>query len=260
MITLLNGEQWQEADILKRMEDDSFYYGHLGHHALSSSSLKKILQSPKAYQKSLRFSDTGQALRDGRLVHMSILEPHKIKDLIVINGTKAKKEFKDAVEEHGEHMVYTESEMQSAYWVADALNNNAEAKFLIDDCDYEIPGVGMLDGLAFRAKADALSKDGRRIIDIKTTSSDINDFHWSAKKYQYDLQAALYLELFESAVEFIFLVINKDTKDIGIFECSEQFIQNGRNAVEHGINTYKYYFMQDNSDELIKNHVIRGIL
>ena len=118
----------------------------------------------------------------------------------------------------------------------------------------------MLDGLAFRAKADALSKDGRRIIDIKTTSSDVNDFHWSAKKYQYDLQAALYLELFESAVEFIFLVINKDTKDIGIFECSEQFIQNGRNAVEHGINTYKYYFMQDNSDELIKNHVIRGIL
>ena len=260
MITLLNGEEWQEADILKRMEDDSFYYGHLGQHALSSSSLKKILQSPKSYQKSLRFSDTGQALRDGRLVHMSILEPHKIKDLIVINGTKAKKEFKDAVEEHGEHMVYTESEMQSAYWVADALNSNAEAKFLIDDCDYEIPGVGMLDGLAFRAKADALSKDGRRIIDIKTTSSDISDFHWSAKKYQYDLQAALYLELFESAVEFIFLVINKDTKDIGIFECSEQFIQNGRNAVEHGISTYKYYFMQDNSDELIKNHVIRGIL
>jgi len=260
MITLLNGEQWQEADILKRMEDDSFYYGHLGQHALSSSSLKKLLQSPKSYQKSLRFSDTGQALRDGRLVHMSILEPHKIKDLIVINGTKAKKEFKDAVEEHGEHMVYTESEMQSAYWVADALNSNAEAKFLIDDCDYEIPGVGMLDGLAFRAKADALSKDGRRIIDIKTTSSDISDFHWSAKKYQYDLQAALYLELFESAVEFIFLVINKDTKDIGIFECSEQFIQNGRNAVEHGISTYKYYFMQDNSDELIKNHVIRGIL
>ena len=73
------------------MDDDSFYYGHLGQHALSSSSLKKLLQSPKAYQKSLRFSDTGQALRDGRLIHLNILEPHKINDLIVINGTKAKK-------------------------------------------------------------------------------------------------------------------------------------------------------------------------
>jgi hypothetical protein len=47
MITLLNGEEWQEADILKRMDDDSFYYGHLGKHALSSSSLKKLLQVAK---------------------------------------------------------------------------------------------------------------------------------------------------------------------------------------------------------------------
>lgn len=259
MITLLNGESWNRHEILQKMHDDSFYYGHLGQHALSSSSLKKLIQSPKAYQKSLRMSDTGQALRDGRLVHMSILEPHKIKDLIVINGTKAKKEFKDAVEEHGEHMVYTESEMQSAYWVADALNNNAEAKFLIDDCDYEIPGIGEIDGLAFRAKADVISKDKTRIIDIKTTSSPIADFRWSAKKYSYDLQAALYLQIF-GATEFIFLVIEKDTKDIGIFECSAEFIQNGQNAIEHGISVYKHYFANGNSNDLINNYVHRGIL
>ena len=77
MITLLNGEEWQEADILKKMEDDSFYYGHLGKNALSSSSLKKLLQSPKAYQASLRASDNSQALRDGRLVHLAILEKEK---------------------------------------------------------------------------------------------------------------------------------------------------------------------------------------
>lgn len=259
MITLLNGEEWQEAEILKRMEDDSFYYGHLGQHALSSSSLKKLCQSPKAYQKSLRWSDTGQALRDGRLIHMSILEPHKVRDLIVINGTKAKKEFKDAIEEHGEHMVYTESEMQSAYWVADAIKSNTEAQFLIDDCDYEIPGVGMIDGLAFRAKADVITKDRRTIIDIKTTSSEIDDFKWSAKKYQYDLQAALYLRIF-GAEEFIFLVVNKDSKDIGIFECSDEFIKNGHNAISYGISVYNYYFNQPDSEELIKNHVIRGIL
>jgi hypothetical protein len=150
MITLLNGEEWQEADILKRMEDDSFYYGHLGQHALSSSALKKVLTSPNAYLKSLRVSDTGQALRDGRLIHMSILEKEKLSDLIVIEGTKAKKEFKDAVEEHGEHMVYTESEMQNAYWIADAVLNNNEASFLLEDCDFELPGVSMIDGLGLQ--------------------------------------------------------------------------------------------------------------
>ena len=259
MITLLNGEEWQEADILKRMDDDSFYYGHLGKYALSSSSLKKLLQSPRAYQSSLRMSDNSQALRDGRLIHMSILEEHKLKDLIVTEGTKAKKEFKDAVAEHGEHMVYTESEMNSAYWVADAVHSNEEAMYLLNDCDYEVPAVAMIDGIAHRAKADAITKDKRIIIDIKTTSSDVNDFHWSAKKYQYNLQAALYKRIF-GAEEFIFLVVQKDTKDIGIFECSDEFIHNGNNAVDFGIKTYKYYFMQPNSSELIKNYVVRGIL
>jgi hypothetical protein len=260
MITLLNGEEWQEADILKRMEDDSFYYGHLGQHALSSSALKKVLTSPNAYLKSLRVSDTGQALRDGRLIHMSILEKEKLSDLIVIEGTKAKKEFKDAVEEHGEHMVYTESEMQNAYWIADAVLNNNEASFLLEDCDFELPGVSMIDGLAFRAKADVVSKDRRKIIDIKTTSSDIQDFKYAAKKFSYDLQAALYLRVF-NADEFVFLVVNKDTKDIGIFECSEQFLEWGNNAVEHGIKMYKYWLEDPIARAQIKqNYVIRGIL
>jgi hypothetical protein len=260
MITLLNGEEWQEADILKRMEDDSFYYGHLGQNALSSSALKKVLTSPNAYLKSLRVSDTGQALRDGRLIHMSILEKEKLSDLIVIEGTKAKKEFKDAVEEHGEHMVYTESEMQNAYWIADAVLNNNEASFLLEDCDFELPGVSMIDGLAFRAKADVVSKDRRKIIDIKTTSSDIQDFKYAAKKFSYDLQAALYLRVFNSD-EFVFLVVNKDTKDIGIFECSEQFLEWGNNAVEHGIKMYKYWLEDPIARAQIKqNYVIRGIL
>jgi hypothetical protein len=259
MITLLNGEQWNEQDILSKMDDDSFYYGHLGQNALSSSALKKLLQSPKAYQASLRMSDNTQALRDGQLVHMSILEKHKLNDLVIINGTKAKKEFKDAVEEYGEHMVFTESEMSSAYWVADAVHSNAEASYLLNDCNYEVAGVDMIEDLPFRAKADALTKDGSVIIDLKTTSSDVSDFYWSAKKYNYALQAALYLKVF-NAQEFIFLVIDKNTKDIGIFSCSNDFLETGYSDMHRGIEVYKSFFMQPNSEELIKNNVYRGVL
>jgi len=259
MITLLNNEQWSREDILAKMDDDSFYYGHLGKNALSSSALKKLLHSPKAYQSSLRMSDNSQALRDGRLVHMSILEKHKLNDLVIINGTKAKKEFKDAVEQHGEHMVFTESEMSSAYWVADAVHSNAEASYLLNDCNYEVSGVDMIEDLPFRAKADALTKDGSVIIDLKTTSSDVSDFYWSAKKYNYALQAALYLKVF-NAQEFIFLVIDKNTKDIGIFSCSNDFLEAGSNDIYRGIQVYKNFFMQPNSEELIKNNVYRGVL
>jgi hypothetical protein len=259
MITLLNGEQWNEQDILAKMVDDSFYYGHLGQNALSSSALKKLLQSPKAYQASLRQSDSSQALRDGQLVHMSILEKHKLKDLVIIEGTKARKEYKDAVAEYGERNVFTESEVNNAYWIADAVHSNNEASYLLSDCDYEVPGVAMIEGIAHRAKADAITKDRKVIIDLKTTSSEIEDFKWSAKKFKYALQASLYLKIF-GAEEFIFLVIDKNTKDIGIFTCSDMFLEYGLIDVYAGIQAYKDFFLQPNSEELIKNNVIRGIL
>lgn len=259
MITLLNGEEWQREDILKEMDSDSFYYGHLGKYALSSSSLKKLLHSPKAYQVSLRMSDNSSALQMGRLVHLAVLEKHKLKDLVIINGTKAKKEYKEAVEEYGEHMVFTESEMTSAYWIADAVHSNEEAAYLLNDCNYEVAGVDMIEDLPFRAKADALTKDGSVIIDLKTTSSGVQDFVWSAKKYNYALQAALYLRIF-GAQEFIFLVVDKNTKDIGIFSCSEDFLEAGSNDIYRGIEVYKNFFMQPNSEELIKNDVYRGLL
>ncbi len=40
MITLLDGTQHEEKEILEKMQDDSFYYGYLSKAALSSPSLK----------------------------------------------------------------------------------------------------------------------------------------------------------------------------------------------------------------------------
>lgn len=261
-ITLLNGETMDKSLLLSKMQDDSYYYGHLGKHALSSSALKELVKSPKAYKASLNKSESLQAYRDGRLVHMSLLEPHKMKDLVVFEGTKARKEFKEATQELGEHLVYTQSEIESAYWVADAIKSNNETSYLLEDCNYELPGIDMIDDIAHRAKADAISKDGSLIIDIKTTA-DIGEegdgFYWSARKFKYALQAALYLRIF-GASEFVFVVVDKNTKEVGIFECSREFLELGNAQVEMGIAVYKKYFMQENSDELIKNHVIRRVL
>jgi len=258
MIKLLNGEQWEEADILKKMEDDSFYYGHLGKHALSSSSLKKLVDSPKAYYKSLFQDASGQALRDGRLIHLHALEPHRIAELHIVDGTKATKAFKDAVAEIGDHLVYTKSEVDNAFYIARALHDCSEAKELLDDCNYEMPGVKMVEGLAIRAKADGIKKNGKTIIDVKSTT-DIAKFHWSAQNFSYDLQAALYMHIF-GAAEFIFLVVDKDTKDVGIYDCSDAFIARGWAKVEAGLKGYKWFFQQNDPKESLKNYVIHGLL
>lgn len=262
MITLLNGEQWDRAEILKKMLDDDFYYGHLGEHALSSSALKKLVESPKAYQKSLRRDDKPiQALRDGRLVHLCLLEPEKVNDLIIMEGTKARNDFKQATAEHGEHLVYTQSELDNAYWIADAVRSNSSAEYLLNGMTMETPAIEEIDGLACRAKADAISKDGSLIVDLKTTSTPVNEnaFRWSAKNFLYNLQAALYCRIF-NANEFIFLVINKDSKDVGIFDCSEEFIQSGNYLIEQGMEVYREYFSTEEAKQQIKNYVVRGTL
>jgi len=257
MIQLLNKELWEEEAILKKMYDDSFYYGHLGKHALSSSAAKKLIDSPKAYQKSLYSSSNSQPLRDGRLVHLAVLEPHRLEELVVIDGSKAIKAFKEATAEHGPETVYTKSEMDSAHWIAKAVKNCNEAYNLLDGCTFEAPAIKMLNGLPFRGKADAIKR--KTIIDLKTTSKGVPNFKWSAKNFSYDLQAALYLSLFD-ADEFIFLVVDKDTKDIGIFECSGDFIERGREKVRQAMNIYKHFYIDTDPLDSVRNHVLKDVL
>jgi hypothetical protein len=257
MITLLNGEHWNENDIIKKMYDDEFYYGHLGKHALSSSYLKPMLKSPKAYLQSKNEDSDKQQFRDGRLIHFNILEKQKLSDLVIIEGTKAKKEFKEATQQYGSSMVYTQSEFNNAKFIAKAIENCKEAMELLEGADFEVPGIEMIEGVPVRAKADALKGD--LIIDLKTTS-DIFKWKWSAKNFDYNLQAALYCKIF-GVSNFTFLVLDKTTLDVGIYEASLPFLEDGWSKVESALRNYKYWF-EENPDpyDAINNYVIRDII
>ena len=129
MITLLNNEVWNQEEILTQMYDDDFYYGHLGKHALSSSSLKMILKSPKTYKYVTKYGDPSSnsaALAMGKLIHWMILEPHKIDSLNFIeSSTKGTKVYKEAVVMHGE--VFLNKERSAAERVTDAVLRNEQA-------------------------------------------------------------------------------------------------------------------------------------
>tara|TARA_R110002074_G_scaffold27032_6_gene78903 strand:+ start:1521 stop:2285 length:765 start_codon:yes stop_codon:yes gene_type:complete len=241
MIKTFDNKEWQREDMLKRMYDDEFYYGYLGSNALSSSSAKKLIQSPKAYLKSLKINSDAQPLRDGRLVHLSVLEPQKVKDLTIIDGSKATKAFKQAVIELGSANVYTRSEFNNANYIAESVLKCNEVTNLLKGAEFEVPEIAMIDGLPFRGKADVLN--GNVVIDLKTTG-DITRFKWSAKNFSYDLQAALYMKMF-NADAFIFVVVDKDTKDIMICDCSDEFIRTGLRKLDTAIEQYKYFFQDE---------------
>ena len=89
------------------MVNDEFYYGQLSQLVLSSSSLKLLLSSPKTYKYVTKYgSAETQPLRDGRLIHMSILEPDKFQEQIFVNvSSKNSKSYKEAKKKYG--LVYT---------------------------------------------------------------------------------------------------------------------------------------------------------
>ena len=261
MIELLNGEIYNREDLLSKMHDDNFYYGFLGKNALSSSSCKSILTSPNEYARSISGDSSKKestALRDGRLIHMAILEPDKMEKLIVSEGSARTNEYKGLVEEHGYHNVITKQEFNKANQIALSLMKNKPGFGEIEDYDYEVQEIGTYDGLPFRGKADCLSKDRRFIVDIKTTSDTPSKFYNSAKWYNYSVQAALYLHLF-GAEMFSYIVINKTTGDLGVFDVSDEFIYKGHDLLKESCGIYREEIKGKSIEEL-SNYVTRGTL
>ena len=217
-IVLLDGTVWDKTDLLDKMNDDNFYYGYLSQAALSSSSLKLLLDSPKTYKFVTQYgNDESQALRDGWLFHTAILEPEVFSSQIFVDvQSKNTKAYKEAKEQHGK--VFTMTEKQDAERIADAFLRNTKAVELIRDCEFEVPIIGEIQGFPFRGKADVLGKN--RIVDLKTTT-DIKAFPYSAKKYSYDMQCYLYSTLFNvDYKDFVFLAVDKKSLDIAIYHCS----------------------------------------
>tara|TARA_R110002020_G_scaffold9680_2_gene37931 strand:+ start:1272 stop:2045 length:774 start_codon:yes stop_codon:yes gene_type:complete len=254
-IKLLDGKIYDKNALLKKMDNDEFYYGELNKLALSSSSLKTLLASPKTYKFVQEYgSQESQALRDGWLFHIAILEPDVFSSQTFVDvQSKNTKKFKNAKLEFGK--VFTMKEKNDAERLADAFYRNEHALQLITDCNFEVPIIGEVQGKPFRGKADVLSSD--RIVDLKTTS-DIKGFPYAAKKYGYDIQCYLYCCLFNKKFDtFKFLVLDKKSLDIGVWDCSEEFYFAGEEKVEKAIDLYEKFFIEGYD---LDNYCLSGLL
>jgi hypothetical protein len=246
-IKLLDGQSWDSKELLEKMLDDSFYYGYLGKAALSSSSLKQLLKSPKYYARQLETKqEETKALREGKLIHLLLLEAHREEELVVIDvKSRVAKTYKDAVLEHGAENVFTGIEVAQAKKVANAVKQCPEAWAMIDGATTEVPGAGTIMGLPFRAKADILQ-----------TTADIYKFKRSAYDFGYNAQAAIYTHIF-GLQEFTFLVVDKTTLDVGIYTTTPAFIKSGQVKVKEAIEIYEKFFIKG---EALSSHIIRGVL
>ena len=229
-------------EIIEKLKDDEHYYGDFGKKFLSNSDISALLNNPLEFKKPLKPSP---ALVIGGYFHTCILEPDKLdKYKIIESSSRNTKVYKELSE--GD-ICLLEKEADEIQLMREKVLSVDLFKDLIQEgkIEYEKPGVIDLEGLLWKGKADIINHTNQLLVDLKTTSS-INSFHKSAYKFNYDSQAYIYSKMF--GYELVFIVIDKNTHQLGLFDCSEEFLQSGQNKVAKAVQAYNEYFVNSNVD------------
>ena len=231
-----------KQEVLKALEDDTNYYGDFGKKYLSNSDISTLLTNPLALGKGLA---PRPAFLVGGYFHTAILEPEKLKKFKIVEATtrntKAYKEIS------GGEICLLQHEVDQIELMTEKMLSNEVCRDLIrlGEVEYEQPGITELEGHMWKGKADIVNHDEKLIIDLKTTA-DITKFRYSASKYNYDSQAYIYSKLF--GYEMLFIVIDKNTHQIGIFDCSPEFYARGKDKVERAVQAYELFYKSEDFD------------
>ena len=234
-----------KKQILKKLCNDEDYYGEFGNQFLSNSHVGRLLKDPLNVFKP---STPSPAFLVGGYFHTCILEPNKLdKYKVVKSTTRNTKQYKDVA---GGELCLLQHEVDQIELMREKVMSNDICADLIMGTDgklndFEAPMVTELFGNKWKGKADIVNHDEKLIIDLKTTA-DIDKFQWSANKYNYDSQAYIYSKLF--GYEFLFIVIDKATHKIGMFDCSPEFYERGEDKVRRASEAYDLFYKTEEFD------------
>lgn len=231
-----------KKQVVEKLRDDNLYYGDYGKKFLSNSDIATLFSNPLALGEP---SKESSAFLVGKYFHTAILEPDKLKSFKIIkSSTRNTKVYKEL---SGGELCLLEHEVDKIEAMTDVIMQNTVCRDLIRgaNVEYEQPSITELFGNKWKGKADIVNHDDKVIVDLKTTA-DINKFKSSAYRYNYDSQAYIYQKLF--GYEFIFIVIDKNSNQIGIFDCSNEFLDRGQLKVEKASEIYDLFYKTEDFD------------
>lgn len=232
----------KKEEAIEKLRDDEHYYGKFGKQYLSNSDISTLLTNPLALGEP---SKPSAAFLVGGYFHTAILEPDKLKKYKVIeSSTRNTKAYKEI---SGGELCLLQKEVDHIELMTNKMLENDVCRGLIRgaNVEYEKPGITKLEELQWKGKADIVNHEEGLVIDLKTTA-DINKFRNSAWRYNYDSQAYIYSKLF--GYEMLFIVIDKTTHQIGIFDCSPEFYGRGADKVQQAAEQYKLFYQNPDFD------------
>jgi hypothetical protein len=223
--------------VLELLKNDNQYYNGIGKQYLSNSDIDALLKNPKEFKVD---REDCKAFAEGRYFHQLVLEPEKAKGIVTVDASSRNTNiYKDAVAGSSETVLLLQKEADEIASLVKTMTSNLHFYDLIfdDSNEFEVPAVKEIMGHMWKGKADIVGSD--LLIDIKTTS-DITQFRWNAKKYNYDSQCFVYQELFGKPL--IFLVIDKTSGMLGEFIPTEEFVKGGADKVARAVKVYEKFF------------------
>ena len=228
-----------DKEIINKLKQDEHYYGDYGKQFLSNSDISTLLKNPKMLREP---KPKTSAMVVGGYFHTAILEPNKLKSFKIIeSSTRNTKKYKETSD--GE-ICLLQHEVDKIQLMTEVMMDNNICRGLIKG-DFEVPAVTELFGNKWKGKADIINHEEKLVIDLKTTS-DIDRFRWSSSKFNYDSQAYIYSNLF--GYEMLFIVIDKETNQIGLFDCSPEFYKAGEDKVRKASDAYDLFYKTDDFD------------
>ena len=232
-----------DKKIIEKLRQDEHYYGDYGKQFLSNSDISILLKNPRLLRED---KPKSTAMVIGGYFHTAILEPDKLESFKIIkSNTRNTKVYKEM---SGGEICLLQHEVDKIELMREAVMDNKVCRELMEGfgtIEYEEPGVTDLYGNMWKGKADIVNHDEQLVIDLKTTS-DIDKFKWSASKFYYDSQAYIYSKLF--GYEMLFMVIDKETLQIGLFDCSPDFYRSGEDKVRKATDAYELFYKTEDFD------------
>lgn len=218
---------------------------HLYHQRteLSSSLLRRFMQSPLQYLTSLQFTERTDALDFGGAVHLAILQPDEFGNGVIAapkcdRRTKEGKAVWAAFTEGltPDTIVLDQDEWTQCNAMADMVRSSEHfLKFVERSTHVEVAGFATVKGLNCRIKPDLMGNDF--LLDYKTTTScSIPAFERSVWKYGYAIQGAFY-QLIAQQIDgglrpFYLLAQEKKTPyDFRIFELDATLLAQARKEI-----------------------------
>jgi len=238
-----------KEEIIERLRVDKDYYGDFGNQFLSNSHISKLLKNPMALRDQ---TPDNPNFKIGGYFHTAILEPDKLKSFKIIESTtRNTKKYKEI---SGGEVCLLQHEVDMIEKMVEKMMANDICRDLIQpvlgNVQYEEPGLVRLYDNMWKGKADIINHDEKLVIDLKTTG-DIDKFRWSASKFNYDSQAYIYRHLF--GYDMLFIAIDKNTHQIGLFDCSPNFYKSGKEKVQKASELYDLFYKDENFDH--KQHL-----